>query len=122
MNGLDVTSEHGDSSRLCALADVGEGGKELCIEGSSGPEWLMLFHREGELTAWRNVCPHQGRALNWAPDKFLFSNEGHLVCSHHGATFELPAGRCLSGPCEGASLTPVDVHIEDGWVCLGSSP
>lgn len=111
----------GESKRsqpLCSLAEIGEGGKEIRIEGDAGPQWLMIFHRNGDLTAWRNVCPHQGRALNWAPDRFLFSPDGLLVCSHHGASFELPSGLCLDGPCKGANLTPVAVTVEDGTVYL----
>lgn len=103
---------------LCALSDIGESGKEVRIEGDAGPQWLMIFHRDGALTAWRNVCPHQGRALNWAPDRFLFSPEGLLVCAHHGASFELPGGECLAGPCRGARLTPVAVRVDDGRVYL----
>lgn len=103
---------------LCALREIGEHGKEVLIEGETGPRWLMLFHREGELTAWLNVCPHQGRALNWAPDQFLFEPNGRLVCSHHGASFELPAGLCVDGPCKGDRLTPVAVEVRDGQVYL----
>lgn len=104
---------------LCRLSEIGETGKELRIEGTGGPQWLMLFYRDGTLTAWRNVCPHQGRALNWAPDRFLFSPDGLLVCAHHGASFSLPAGDCISGPCQGARLTAVAVTVKDGEVHLG---
>lgn len=106
-------------TRLCALSEIGEKGKEVCVDGPEGRRWLMVFHRGGRLTAWRNVCPHQGRSLNWAPDQFLFSPEGLLVCSHHGASFELPGGRCVAGPCVGARLTMVPVTVEDGWVLIG---
>jgi len=114
----------GDKARsqpLCALSDVGEGGKEVRIEGEAGPQWLMLFHRNGALTAWRNVCPHQGRALNWAPDRFLFSPDGLLVCSHHGASFDLAGGECVAGPCKGAQLAPLAIEVEDGQVYLQES-
>lgn len=112
-----MNGQHSNES-LCALADIGESGKEVRIDGEGGPQWLMLFHREGELTAWRNVCPHQGRALNWAPGQFLFTDTGLLVCTHHGASFSLPAGECVSGPCQGAKLTAVPVTVKDGRVYL----
>jgi nitrite reductase/ring-hydroxylating ferredoxin subunit len=103
---------------LCALSEIPERGKELRIDSETGPQWLMLFFREDQLTAWRNVCPHQGRALNWAPDEFLFSPEGLLVCSHHGASFELPDGECVAGPCKGDRLKAVEVRVENGLVYL----
>ena len=110
--------EKQNAEALCAVSDVGEHGREICIETETGPQWLMVFFRHGRLTAWRNVCPHQGRALNWAPDEFLFSPDGLLVCSHHGASFELGEGQCVAGPCKGDWLTRVEVQVEDGWVYL----
>ena len=101
-----------DKAFLCKLSEIGETGKEVRLMGESGIQWLMLFVRDGNLTAWRNVCPHQGRSLNVAPDKFLFTDTGHLVCCHHGASFELSEGLCVDGPCKGASLARVDVDID----------
>lgn len=103
---------------LCKLADIGDTGKEVRLDSDSGIHWLMLFYRDRNLTAWRNACPHQGRALNWAPDKFLFSENGLLVCCHHGASFQLSDGHCVDGPCKGAQLTPVPVRIEDDQIFL----
>ncbi len=108
----------GHTTPICSLDEIGPEGKEVRLDTGDGPQWLMLFHRDGELSAWRNVCPHQGRALNWAPDKFLFSDEGLLVCCHHGASFELASGQCVAGPCIGAQLTAVSVKVEEGWVYL----
>lgn len=103
---------------LCKLSDIGDAGKEVRINLDNRVQWLMLFHRDGNLTAWRNACPHQGRALNWAPDKFLFSDDGLLVCCHHGATFDLSDGRCTDGPCKGSALTSVAVSTRDDEVFL----
>lgn len=103
---------------LCRLSDIGETGKEVRIESVNGMEWLMLFIRDGKLTAWRNVCPHQGRSLNFAPDKFLFSGTGHLVCCHHGASFDLEDGSCIEGPCKGAMLSSVEVTTDGDEVFL----
>lgn len=105
--------DQGDQQvQLCDLSEVGEAGKEVRIENENGVQWLMLFQRDGRLTAWRNVCPHQGRSLNFAPGKFLFSDKGYLVCSHHGASFDLESGCCIEGPCKGAFLTAVAVHTD----------
>ena len=106
---------------LCKLPEVSDTGKEVNLKTEKGIEWFMLFMRDGELTAWRNVCPHQGRSMNWAPDKFLFSKSGHLVCCHHGASFDLSDGVCVDGPCKGAALTAVPVIIEDEQVFLSRS-
>ncbi len=86
---------------------------ELTTEIGGQRRFLVATRHEGEARAWLNVCPHQGRPLNWAPDQFLKDREGHLVCAAHGAVFEANEGRCLSGPCKNAALTAVTL-AEDG--------
>ena len=40
-----------------------------------------------------------------------------ILCATHGAAFEIETGSCVSGPCEGDSLTPYPVTVVDGVVC-----
>ena len=109
-----------DPVTLAALSAIEDGGfaeAEAAIDGT--PESLIL-HRDGEaVRAWLNVCPHQGRRLDWAPGKFLKSKEGLLVCAVHGASFELWRGECVAGPCRGEALRAVPVSIREGQVFLG---
>lgn len=103
---------------LCALSEVGAAGKEVIYEYQGKRCYLMLFEQADEILAYHNVCPHQGRNLNFAPDRFLFDPQGQLVCPHHGALFDVRSGICLQGPCQGAALRKVTVHIENGNVML----
>ena len=93
-------------------------GKEVVIDGPEGRRYLALFCREGEVFAYLNTCPHQGRSMNWAPDEFLFGKDGKLICAHHGACFDITTGECVDGPCKGAELTKVAVRVKDGEVYL----
>ena len=71
-------------------------------------ESLILYRDpQGGVRAWRNVCPHAGRRLDFAPGKFLRSKSGDLVCAVHGAAFALPEGNCVAGPCRGDCLRAV---------------
>ncbi len=106
------------SQYLCKIAEIDENGKEVTVAADSTVSYIMLFQHAGSVRAFLNVCPHQGRALNWAPDRFLFSPDKLLVCAHHGASFELDTGVCLEGPCQGASLRIVKIRLEDGSVWL----
>jgi nitrite reductase/ring-hydroxylating ferredoxin subunit len=73
------------------------------------------------LRAWRNTCPHEGRRLNYAPGKFLIDKQ-NLVCAAHGASFRLSDGFCVSGPCRGESLQPVQVEqLPSGELRFGSA-
>jgi len=104
---------------LCRSTDLRE-GEYLELQPAPGQaqpgQELVATRFQGQARVWLNCCPHQGRALNWAPGKFLTDAEGRLVCAAHGAVFEPDEGRCLSGPCLKASLTTVAVTEERGEI------
>lgn len=101
---------------LCPAGELVEGRyREFSIECGGQPVYLLATRHEGHPRAWLNVCPHQGRPLNWAPDRFLTDPQGRVVCGHHGAVFEPEGGQCVSGPCVNASLRAVSlVEADDG--------
>ncbi len=109
---------------LLPLADLppdGLGETEAVIAGDL--ESLILYRdRADGVRAWINTCPHAGRRLDYAPGKFLRTQRGELVCAVHGATFALPEGNCVAGPCRGECLCAVPVHVADGQVRLGEKP
>ncbi|MEM9304048.1 MAG: Rieske (2Fe-2S) protein [Pseudomonadota bacterium] len=101
---------------LCTVESLGDdGAREIMIPGSS-PRFAIVLRRAGEVLAFENICPHASRPLNFAPDRFLFTPEGHLVCAAHGASFELPSGQCVGGPCAGYGLTRIEIEVRDGQV------
>lgn len=104
---------------LCGSTDLDEGQfreSRATIDGEV--RYLILTRHQDAVRAWLNVCPHQGRPLNWAPDQFLTDGNGNLVCAAHGAVFECDQGRCVSGPCRNASLTAVEIEEREGFVRL----
>ena len=103
---------------LCRLEEISATGKEISIAEGGRPRYVMLFRRGTGVVGWRNICPHQGRSLNWAPDRFLISQEGWVVCAHHGACFDLDSGQCTRGPCRGATLIGVQLvtHGDEVWL------
>lgn len=104
---------------LCALQEIKpESGREVSLREGGSVRYIALFRDGDGVRAYLNVCPHQGRNLNFGPDEFLFASDGKLICPHHGACFEVATGLCTDGPCKGASLTPVDIILEDGQVYL----
>jgi nitrite reductase/ring-hydroxylating ferredoxin subunit len=98
------------------LPDGGLAAVDTVVEGQA--ESLIVQRRGDIVHAWFNVCPHAGRRLDWAPNQFLVSKDGHLVCAVHGATFALPEGACIAGPCRGEHLRAVPVVVRDGAVWL----
>jgi len=107
-------------SQMSLLARVAEiplpGVKEVFVPSASGGFYLLLTHTADGIRAFHNECPHAGRPLNYAPNKFLLSQFGHLVCAVHGAEFVLNSGECVAGPCFGQSLRALAVRIEAGEI------
>ncbi len=120
MNSLNGDGDSTSPARVLAeLGQIEDGGFHEVEAMLDGDAESLILHRDGDVVrAWLNVCPHAGRRLDWAPGKFLKSKDGQLVCAVHGATFELQRGECVAGPCRGASLRAVDVHVRDGHVHL----
>jgi len=106
------------SHYLCSIADIGPKGKEVCLRRGAEDEYIMLFRQGDGVNAFLNVCPHHGRPLHWAPDEFLLGPQNTVICSHHGARFDLDTGQCVSGPCRGARLRAVRIRIEAAGVWL----
>ena len=61
-------------------------------------------------------------ALDFMPDRFLTRDGRHLLCSTHGALFDIATGLCLHGPCKGRSLRAVPVALRDGMVVVTDQP
>ena len=106
-------------SELCRVDEIPEdNGIERRFMNTGGPVDLAIFRLGESIRAYYNACPHQGRSLSFAPGEFLLGESGELVCPHHGARFDLAAGTCLSGPCQGGRLRAMDVRVENGRVYL----
>ena len=113
-DGTPVEAPQAPLVRVDALPDGGLAAVEGTVAGEAES---LIVHRLGDsVRAWFNVCPHAGRRLDWAPNQFLLSKDGHLVCAVHGATFALPEGVCIAGPCRGDRLREVPVEVRDGAV------
>jgi nitrite reductase/ring-hydroxylating ferredoxin subunit len=103
---------------LCRLDDIEIGAATAVDARVDGDEVsLILVRHEQGVAAYRNVCPHAGRRLDWAPGRFLLKDDV-LVCAAHGASFAADSGLCTAGPCRGQSLQTVAVKVIDGAVCL----
>jgi nitrite reductase/ring-hydroxylating ferredoxin subunit len=104
---------------LCPLSDLKEGVPREIYQALPDEEIHLIVGRlDGKVFAYDNVCPHQGRPLNWAPDRFLVKDGEQLVCAAHGATFELKDGSAVSGSCQGVGLKAVETEVRGGNVYL----
>ena len=103
--------------RLCALSEIADPGakgfmfrvEELLFAG-------FVVRRGGVVRGYIDRCPHAGMPLALMGDRFL-TREGDLIlCSSHGALFQIDDGLCVAGPCAGRPLWPWPVAVVDGEV------
>ena len=90
------------------------------VPGPFGPvmrEGFAVRTQAGAVRAFVNVCPHRGQPVDLG-DGRLWDKAGLLECQAHGAHFDAVTGECVQGPCEGKSLTPLEVFEEAGEVFL----
>jgi nitrite reductase/ring-hydroxylating ferredoxin subunit len=103
---------------LCRIDAIPDGAAiAVDVVLADGEESLIVFRQGETVRAWRNVCPHAGRRLDWAPGKFLISR-GTLICAVHGASFRTEDGGCIGGPCRGEHLRSIAVMARDGGLFL----
>lgn len=112
---LEVSADAGRA--LCRLDEIPDGGAiAVDIDSSTGGFSLILLRRGDQVFAYHNECPHAGRRLDWAPGKFLIK-DGAVICAAHGATFDIPTGSVIAGPCRNG-LAPMPLQVADGLVTL----
>ena len=97
--------------RLAALEDGGVVAVRLSPDASGRPrEAIILFDSLRIVRAYVNLCRHLPIPLDAASRDFV--RDGQLQCATHGARYRLQDGLCVAGPCRGASLFALEVHIE----------
>ena len=94
------------------------GCREFEIGEGDWPFRGFVVRRGDEVYAYQNYCMHVGHPLNFAPDRFLTKDGGLIICSSHGALYEIDTGLCVAGPCPGKKLRALRVEIVDGDVVV----
>lgn len=106
--------------RLCRASEIAEGSARGFDPFGEGRDRLFVVRHQGSLYAWRNACPHvNGAPMAWRKDQYLNAGASRIVCSAHGAQFDIASGACTLGACLGQSLEPVAVDCgSDGVLYL----
>ena len=103
--------------RLATVAELqGKGAIKFTYrqEGISREGFLAWF--DGQVVAYENVCRHVPITLDYGDGRFFNPAGSQFVCQTHGATYEPLTGKCIAGPCVGASLKPLRVEVQHGEI------
>lgn len=102
---------------LCAVDDVPEDGSQAFIAELGERQVAVMVIRKGDgVFVYENSCPHIGAPLDFISGQFLNPERTHIMCSTHAALFQIEDGFCISGPCEGDRLPPIQVEVRDGAI------
>lgn len=100
---------------LCRLDEIPDGDSaRLDFPADSHGHGLCVVRQGDTVKAYLNRCPHTGAAMDWLPGRFLDADGEEIVCSLHGARFQVSDGLCVAGPCLGQHLTRVALDCEEG--------
>ena len=94
------------------------GCREFAIGDGDWPLRGFVVRQGDEVYAYQNICKHAGHPLNWKPHSFLTKDKSKIICSSHGAIFEIASGECTAGPCVGKFLNEIEVRVDDGNVIV----
>jgi len=86
-------------------------GEAFPVELNGTP--IALYRVNGEVHAIDDVCTHEFAILSQG-----FVEDGTIECPLHAAQFDIPTGRCLSGPAmQDVRAYPVRLEGDDIFVC-----
>jgi nitrite reductase/ring-hydroxylating ferredoxin subunit len=102
---------------LCRLDEIEDPGSRG-FDDIEGEEPFFVVRRGEEAFAYRNSCPHYGAPLDWKPHAFLSVDKSRILCSMHGALFEIEDGACVLGPCPGDVLEKVEIEVAEDTIFL----
>lgn len=103
---------------LCLLSDLDATGAKgpIRVDRDGRAVSIFVVRQDDRVFAYEDSCPHAFAPLEMEPDRFLDLTGTALLCTMHGARFDIATGACVLGPCKGRSLTPYPVRIRNGEV------
>lgn len=100
---------------ICHINEIPEQGcRELTFDKN---HFFAIKNKQG-IYVYYNSCPHLGLPLQQEQDQFLNDDESLILCSAHGALFEIESGLCITGPCQNQSLTMADFRIDNEHIYI----
>lgn len=117
MNPVERLSATPPGVRLAALEDIPNGtARNFVVEMRAGRFHGFVIRKGDQVYGYCDRCPHMGLPLAQELDRYLTTGGELILCSWHGALFEVETGRCVGGPCAGARLTIWPLAIVDGVI------
>ncbi len=114
---LKVFGQSGGNGALCRLDELDDpDARGFTFGEGTAREEIFIVRRGDQIFGYVNSCPHQGTPLEFQADRFLTRDGREIMCSTHGARFDIATGLCVLGPCAGQKLESIAVSVSNGIV------
>ena len=101
---------------LASRQELQEGETKLIsVDGEPPFKSIILVKSDANYRAYWNICQHIAIPLDGGLGKLPLV-DGYLVCSTHGAKYEVSDGNCIKGPCSGERLPAIELEITEETV------
>lgn len=96
---------------------IDDGAARNFVVQTSAGRFHGFALRDGDtVTGFVDRCPHAGLPLARVLDDYLTADGHYVACAWHGALFDRVSGRCVGGPCVGATLATWPLAVIDGHI------
>lgn len=109
---------------LCPSSRLQDGAPALAFDVlyAGVPCRAFAFRYQGQVHAYLNRCAHVAMEMDYQEGQFFDDSGQWLLCATHGAVYEPATGRCIEGPCCGASLVKIALSEQGGEVRWHTAP
>lgn len=97
----------------------GQACKFVFVEDGISREGILAMTEAG-LKAFENRCRHLPLPLDYGDGQFMDPSGQWLTCQTHGAMYEPTTGKCVEGPCRGASLRALPLEEKEGRLFINT--
>lgn len=119
MGWQDLSTAPDIGTALCHR-DAVKGAVSYTVETEKGAFPLILVESDDGIRAYVNACPHQYLPLDYRSPRILSADGSKLICSGHGAMFDIETGEGLAGDGFGCALDRVPVTLDQsGMIRIG---
>lgn len=118
MSWTDYSSAPDPGTLICHVGDI-TGVRALVVTTEKGQFPLLVLRAGESYRAYVNACPHQYLPLNYRGDRMLSADGTRLMCTAHGARFDIHTGEAVEGADCG--LDPVPVELVDETLRIAPS-
>lgn len=108
MSWTDYSTAPAPGTPICKAEDI-RGVLSLPVTTAKGSFPLLLVRLGDQLRAYVNACPHQYLPLDYRGNQLLSADGTKLMCTAHGARFDILTGEVVEGADCGLDRVPVAV-------------